>query len=451
MVYSQLLVYSYGKELVLDLAERYEAINATTFEFQIRKGVKFHDGTPLTSADVIASFKRIVDPSIGASSYQYLNGITSMNAKDDYTVQFQIKEPQATFIPGIGLTGSYIAQKKLIDAKTDFEKVVIGTGPFKFVSRTVGVNTKVERNPDYFLPGLPYLDSIVFTPIFDDSARMNALYAGDQDLVEYVPWAQMSKVEKDDKLILQSNATDGFVMIEFRVDQPPFNNPKLRQAVSYGIDREAIIKTATSGRGAPCYGGIIPPWMWGYNKDLENYYKYDPEKAKQLVKEAGAEGLNIQYITWPSTNQLFGLPSVVVANQLKEIGLNVTLVPQQTATWSLNRQQGNYHMFMDGNLYDLPDPDFLSDYYETGYRIPAANRYSNKQVDSWLTEARKLSDRSQRTPLYEDVQKTTLEDEPIAWLFYREQGEAMQKYVKGHAYLGSLGANQTLLYTWLDK
>ena len=238
---------------------------------------------------------------------------------------------------------------------------------------------------------------------------MNALYSGDVDIVTYVNWAAMGEIEKNPKYILQSNKEDGFVMIEFRVDQPPFNDVKLRQAVSYGIDREAIIKTAASGRGKPSYGGVIPSWLWGYGKDLEETYKYNPEKAKQLVKEAGAEGKKIELTTWPPDTELFGRPSVIVANQMKQIGLEVTLKPQPTAEWAATRVSGAYQMFMDGNLYALPDPDFLSEYFTTGGRIPQANKFSDKEIDGWLDEARKINDQAKRIPLYANVQKKALE------------------------------------------
>jgi glutathione transport system substrate-binding protein len=451
LVYSQLLKYYHGRQIVPDLAEKYEVVNDTTYVFTLRKGVKFHDGTDLTAADVKASYERILDPATGSQVFTHMKGIESVTAKDDLTVEFKLKAPQATFLAALGLTGNYIAQKKKIEAGVNFEEDCVGTGPFKLKSRTVSVDTQLERNPNYFLPNLPHLDGIILRPIFDDSARMNALYSGDVDIVTYVNWAAMGEVEKNPKYILQSNKEDGFVMIEFRVDQPPFNDVKLRQAVSYGIDREAIIKTAASGRGKPAYGGVIPSWMWGYGKDLEETYKYNPEKAKQLVKEAGAEGKKIELTTWPPDTELFGRPSVIVANQMKQIGLEITLKPQPTAEWAATRVSGAYQMFMDGNLYALPDPDFISEYFTTGGRIPSATKFSDKEIDGWLDEARKVNDQAKRIPLYANVQKKALELCPIAFLFYREQGEASQADVRGHEYLGSLGANNSLLEAWLDR
>jgi peptide/nickel transport system substrate-binding protein len=169
------------------------------------------------------------------------------------------------------------------------------------------------------------------------------------------------------------------------------------------------------------------------------------------VNEAGATGKKIELTTWPPDTELFGRPSVIVANQLKQIGLEVTLRPQATAEWSATRASGAYQMFTDGNLYSLPDPDFLTEYVATGGRIPNANKFSDKEIDGWLDEARKINDQSKRIPLYTNVQKKMLELEPIAFLFFREQGEATQADVKGYEYLGSLGANNALLETWLDR
>ena len=227
----------------------------------------------------------------------------------------------------------------------------------------------------------------------------------------------------------------------------------VRSAATYVVLCLGLAACAGPGAGVTGNdtGGIIPSWMWGYQPELETTYKYDPAKAKQLVEEAGATGKNIELTTWPPDTELFGRPSVIVANQLKQIGLNVTLKPQATAEWSATRASGAYTMFTDGNLYDIPDPDFLTDYLQTGARIPNANKFSDKEIDGWLEEARKIGDQAKRIPLYANIQKKMLEQEPIAFLFYREQGEATQADVQGYEYLGSLGANNMLLDTWLDR
>ena len=129
----------------------------------------------------------------------------------------------------------------------------------------------------------------------------------------------------------------------------------------------------------------------------------------------------------------------------------MTLKPQPVAEWQQTRVSGDYQFFCDGNLYGIPDPDMLADYYQTGARIPKATRFSDAEIDGWLEEARKITDQAKRKELYDRVQKKGLELAPFAWLFYREQGEARQAYVQGHEYLGSLGANNSLLEAWLDK
>ncbi|HEV7666054.1 MAG TPA: ABC transporter substrate-binding protein, partial [Chloroflexota bacterium] len=275
MIYSQLVKYGRDLQIQPDLAERYDNPDPLTYVFTLRQGVKFHDGADLTVDDVIASYERLLDPSIGAPVYTFIKGIDTMTARDANTVEFKIKAPQANFLASMALAGNFIAQKQKIKANADFETDLVGTGPFKFVSRTPGVETKVERNPNYFMPGLPYLDGIAYRPVFDDPARMNALKSGDVDLSTYITWAAMGDIEQSSSLTLQSQKAGGYVELDLRVDRAPLDNPKLRQAINYAIDRDALIKTATSGRGQPCYGGPIPPWMPAYNKDLENLYRFD--------------------------------------------------------------------------------------------------------------------------------------------------------------------------------
>lgn len=451
MIYSQLIKYGRDLQIQPDLAERWENPDPTTYTFYLRKDVKFHDGADLSAEDVVASYERLLDPSIGAPVYVFIKGISSVTARDPNTVEFKLGGPQATFIPAIALAGQYIAQKAKIQANVDFESDLVGTGPFKFVSRTPGVETKVERNPTYFVQGLPYLDGISYRPIFDDSARMNALKSGDADLATYVTWAAMSEFNQYPQLALQSQTAGGYVQLDLRVDQPPLDNVKVRQAISYAIDREALIKTATSGRGQACFGGPIPPWMWAYNKDLENMYRYDPARAKQLIQESGAQGATVEFTTWPTDTELFGRPSVVVSTYLKQVGLNAVLKPVSNAQWAQARAEGTYQALVNGNLYSIPDPDFVSTLWEKGSNITKANRFADPQIDAWLQQARTLSDQPQRKTLYDQVQAKALEQVPTVFLFYREQGDGTQKDVQGYQFLGNPGAFNMLSETWLDR
>jgi ABC-type transport system substrate-binding protein len=452
LVYSQLLKFYYGGEIVPDVAESYEEVDETTYHFKLREGVMFHDGTPLTADDVVATYGRILNEETSASVYPFLGGgIEEVTAVDPVTVEFKLTGPFPTFISAMALPGNFIAQKAKIDAGVDFETDVVGTGPFTFVSMTEGVDARVAKNPNYFISGLPYLDEVVFRPIPDDPTRVNALYSGAVDIIAYVPWSAMGEVENNPELVLSSNPEDGFLMLDLRVDQPPLDNPLVRQAISYGINREAIINTATSGRGLPCTGGIIPSWMLGYNEELNGTFAYNPEKAKQLLAEADVEGLAFDLITWPPDNELFGRPSVVIANQLQQIGINVTLKPTPKPQYSEARSTGAYTALMDGSLYSLPDPDFLQDYYHTGgVRVAKANRFSDPEIDAWLDEARTLTDPDERVALYNQVQAKAIELQPIVWLVYREQGEAATTAVQGFEYMPR-GATNYLLEAWLDR
>ncbi|HEV7664693.1 MAG TPA: ABC transporter substrate-binding protein, partial [Chloroflexota bacterium] len=207
----------------------------------------------------------------------------------------------------------------------------------------------------------------------------------------------------------------------------------------------------TSGRGQPCYGGPIPSWMPAYNKDLENLYRFDQAKAKQLIQEAGAQGATIELTTWPTDTELFGRPSVVVASYLKQAGLNPVLKPVPNAEWAQSRAEGTYQALVNGNLYSIPDPDFVGTIWEKGSNITKANRFSDPEIDGWIQQARTIGDQTQRKALYDKVQTKALDLSPTVFLFYREQGDATQKDVQGYQYLGNPGAFNTLSETWLDR
>lgn len=451
LIYSQLIKYYHGREIVGDLAESWKQTDELTYEFKLREGVVFHDGTPLSIDDVIASYERILTPEVGASAYPFVNSISEVTAPDESTIIFTLSQPYTPFIKCLALPGNFIAQATKIEQEVDFQTDVVGTGPFKLAARTEGVETRLEANREYFLDGLPYLDEVVFRPIFDDPARMNALFSGDVDIVTYPNWAVMQRIEEDPNLVLHSNAEDGYVFIHFRVDQPPFDDVRIRQAVSMGINREAIVATAASGRGIPNAGGFIPSWIPGYAPDLADKYAYNPERAKELLAEAGAEGLEIEFTSWPPDTELFGRPSVVIANQLNEIGLKVNLNPQPVAEWQQTRAEGTYQMFMDGTLYGLDDPDLIYDLFYTGRRLSLANRFSDEEVDALLDEARIMPEGEDREALYREIQEKALDLMPISNVFTREQGEATQAHVQGYEYLGAFGQTNCLLETWLDQ
>ena len=187
----------------------------------------------------------------------------------------------------LALPESMIVSKAYTEANEGIlDSEPMGAGPYKFVSWAKGQNLVVEKFEDYYKEGKPYLDGIEFVFFSDSDARTNALVTGEVDMIDYVEWKDIATLEADENLKL--NQAKGPVMIlSFNTNTEPLNDPLVRRAISYAINRDNVINMAFNGQGIPAYGFILPEGGLGYNEDINNYFSYDPEKAKELIAEAG--------------------------------------------------------------------------------------------------------------------------------------------------------------------
>jgi glutathione transport system substrate-binding protein len=302
----------------------------------------------------------------------------------------------------------------------------MGTGPFKFTEWQPTINLKVVKNPAYFHKGLPYLDSITFTFYPDETARVTALRTGAVDLIDYVPWKQQAAVERDPNLKLHSDKEMLFMWLTFRMDKPPFDNPKVRQAIAWAVDRQAVVKNVFFGRGEIMTGGMTPKSFPNYVPELEGTYDYNPDKAKALLKEAG----------YP--------------NGFKTKILSTFQYDMHERTGEI--VQGEFEMLVMGSAPAFRDGDFLTPYLRTGSVWTNRNKFSDAKIDALLDKARVTMDEKERKALYKQVEERMLSLSPAVLLCRREQAEATQKYVEGYTHIpGIYESSLTLEVTWLNK
>lgn len=454
-LYNSLLRYGPAASLLPDLAERWEVPNARTYIFHIRRGVRFHNGTVLTAADVKASIERIANPKTSALIRDLLTpNIASVEIVDAQTVKMTLTEPQATFLALLARPEAAIVPKALADANHDFRTTPVGTGPFTFAEREPGVRIRVIKNPNYFERGVPYLDSITFIPLRDDATRVHALRSGAVDMIGFVPWKDMAILERDPRL--QFWGTPGpFMVLMYNVNRKPFDDRRIRQAIGHAINRQAIVDVVFFGRGSPITGGLIPAGTWAHNPDLEGSYKYDPERARKLLNEAGYDPSTPVRLMQSATHAMHYQTGEVVQAELRKIGMNVVLDSVEWPVAVERGLKGDYDFRVHGLAGSVIDPDFYSFYFSNQsafYAKPVGFR--NDTLDRLLKEGRASIDQAQRKRIYRQFEERLLAAAPWTFLTWRVQGDAAVKAVQGYQQLPGWLVFDSLVflrYVWLER
>ncbi|MEH7121153.1 ABC transporter substrate-binding protein, partial [Neobacillus vireti] len=429
-IYRGLVNYNKDGKLQNELAKDYSvSADNKTYTFHLRDA-KFQNGDPVTAEDVKYTFERMIKPDSKATFKTELSVIQSMKATDDKTITFTLKEPSAPFVHYLALPESVIVSKKWVEEKGD-NADPMGAGPFKFVSWTKGQDLVVEKFKDYYKPNQPKLDSIKFVFYPDENTRVNALRAGDVDLIETVPWKDADQLEKTPNLKLDS--TNGpFMALQFNTKFKPFNDPRVRQAIAYAIDRKSVINTAFSGRGEAIYGMAIPKGYMGYTDKVNHYFKYDIEKAKKLLAEAGyPNGFKARLL---STSQFtfHQQTAVAVQAELKKIGIEVELDLPDWATRIKKNTEGDYDFLVAGTAGDITDADWLSNFYNGGeVRLNNSAYFNDEVINQLLVDGRKESDSAKREADYEKLIDRAMELSPFVYLSWREQSYGMKSNVQG--------------------
>ncbi len=448
-VYNQLLRFKPNLEIEGDLAESYRAIDPTTWEFKLRQGVKFHSGKPLTSADVKYSLERIKDPQVKSPRSSQLAPIVAIETPDDYTVIIKTDKPFAPLLAVLADRTMAIVNKDFIEANGGkLDNVADGTGPFKLKEWVPNTRTVLEKNPDYFIPGQPLLDEVIYQPIPDDTARSTAVRTGAVDFIEYAPPKDLELLRGDSNIVITGEGNNNVRFLAFNTKVKPFDNPKVRQAIAWAVDREAVLQAAVNGAGTPLYAGPFLPSFWPGLQ--EPVYKRDLEKAKQLLAEAGyPNGFTAKLKNTP-TYSFLGNAGIAVQEQLKEIGINLEI---ESLEWSVFLKDylvdKNFEAVVSGySAFADPHPP-LDGTYVTG-RQNNFMSYSNPKFDELIAQGAQETDQAKRAEIYREAQRILLEDSPMVFLYAANEYEAMQKYVKGYEHYLS-GSHASFRQVWLDK
>lgn len=452
-LYSPLVGYDAKGAVVPRLAERWEQPDSKTILFHLGAGTTFHDGSPVTAEDVKFSLDRIIDEKTAATLRTNLLGAT-VTVVDARTVKVEKPQPDATLLSVLALPEAAIVSRKWIEGGANVKASANGTGPFLLKQYEPSVRAVLEKNPAYFVSGEPYLNGVEVRMIKSDDARVNALRSGSLDMIDFVPWKDIDMLGRMPNFKVDSSG-GAFMNIWFNATRKPFDDPKVRQAIAYAVDREAISKAAFFGHGSPIYGPPTPSDSSFYNKELDGRFKRDPAKAKALLAQAGHDkGLEIELIVFQGLGIYTTTAQVIQAN-LKEIGVTVNIRLVEWANLMERKNAANYDAMLYGVSMKLPDPDAYAYYFgadSTYWAKPIG--YRDEALEKLLAEGRATTEEAKRKAIYAKVEERLLETSPWVFVNYREQAQAYRRNVKGYRHLsGALNESSTgisLPTMWID-
>ncbi|HEV8309132.1 MAG TPA: ABC transporter substrate-binding protein [Methylomirabilota bacterium] len=440
-IYEGLLRYSLKGVLEPALAVRWETPDPTTYVLHLRKNVRFHSGNPFTADDVKWSLERTLDPNTNATRSKEFGVIQAVTVVDPHTVRIGLKQPSAPFLELLAAGEAMMVDRKWAQAGGDFKRAASGTGPFKLGPFETGVRYTLVKNPDYWDAPLPYLDRIEASSIPKDELRVSALKTGSVDMAEYIPWQEIKVLEKDPALRVHVGY-DTFNVIRLNPKRPPFDQPKVRQAFNYLVDRKEIIDLAWGGIGRAFGAGLIPEGHWAFPRQLQSTWRYDVARAKRLLAEAGVNPATTR-LTFDSTTLSVHMDEAqIIVTQLQRAGFpGVELKPMDVPTQQRKRVSGEYQMMMDGFSLPWPDPDFYTAFFGTGGASYArAVDFSDATLDKLLDDARATADQAKRAGIYAQVEQRLTELAPWVFLHWRPQAEATRATIGGYTRLpGALG------------
>lgn len=436
-VYDGLVRYADGTlEVEPALAESWEVSeDGLTYRFELRDGVTFHDGAPLNAEAVKFNFDRMLDeehPYHDTGPFPlsfFFSAIENVEAVDELTVEFTLSEPYAPFLSNLAYpTGLIVSPAAVEQHGEDFGRNPSGTGAYRFEEWASNQRVVVTRNEDYW-GGAPELEAVVFRPITDANTRVAEMLSGGLDLMVEVPPDAMNDFRQADDFQVYEQAGPHLWFLILNMREGPFTEKAARQAVNYAIDKQTLVEDVLQGTAEVASGPIAPAFAWAYNEELEPY-PYDPERARQLLEEAGYEGDTVTfYVTEGGSGMLDPVAmGTAIQADLAEVGMNVEI---ETYEWNTFLDRVNPGLEGKADMAEMAwmtnDPDTLpfltlrteafpeSGGFNSGY-------YSNEEVDELLNQARASTDPEERAELYRQMQEIVYEDAPWAFIANWKQG-----------------------------
>ncbi len=401
-----------------------------TITFHLQKGIKFHDGSVLDADAVKFNIDRILDPKTASPQVSNVNAISSVQVVDSMTVSLVLKEAFTPLLANLTQGPGFMSSPQAIQKYgQDYGQHPVGAGPFVLQSWEKGNQITLKRFDGYWQSNLPKLAGMTWKPISDDTVRMANLQSGQSDFVDSVPSNSFATTRANSAFQTWEAAGTLWPMIRLNLKMDPFTNKAARQAVAYGVDRNAIVKAIYFGAAVPAFGPISPIYKTYYDTAVETYgFSYDIAKAKAKVSEAGLSKLEftVDIQSNPTQQRLAEL----VKNQLAQANITMNIQAYESTALQ-DRITNKKYQAVIGSWTPRPDIDgTIYPHFASDGNVNSMS-YSNPQVDTLLKSTRTLPNGAARIAAYRDAQKIIVDDAPWVFLIFATQMRAWTKKLSG--------------------
>lgn len=423
-VFESLVKPAPDSSVVPGLAESYRVSDdGLTYTFTLRQGVKFHDGSPLRVEDVVYSFERLMGKGMEKPLTNSLNDVASVEAPDERTVVFTLKQVNSSFL---ALLPTLVVIPAANDGQHD--KTPIGTGPYRLAEYTPQQRVVLEKFDQYWQPGVPRIDRVEFVIIPDDQTAFLQLRSGAIDLAS-VSADQISQLGDDFKVI--SQGANSVMLMGLNHAKEPYNNPEVRRAIAHAIDRDAINTVVYEGLATILGSNMSPVMQKYFEPGLEELYQPDPRKAKDLLAKAGyADGFKMK-LSISSHAAVYAQIAQIIAEQLKVVGIDVEIETVEFGVWLeriyTNRDYEATIIDFTGKL----DPYAVLGRYKSDFRRNFMN-YNNPAYDELMVNALRAVDETERVEIYKQAQRVLAEDAAAIFLLDYPFHWAMKTSIEGY-------------------
>ena len=410
------------------LATSFKRLNDRTWQFQLREGVKFHNGEPFDAAAVKFSIDRILNPETKSPMISYVNTIEKVEIINPMTVNITTKAPDPLLLYRVGELHGQIMPPRYLKEKGDVEfgKLPVGTGPYK-VERFVKNDRLVLVANEAYWRGAPRVKRLTLRPVTEDATRMAMILSGEADLATNVPPVQAASLKASGRVAIESVTTPRLFYVVIDTSKPPFTDKRVRQALNYAIDVPTIIQKVFMGYGkrVATYVGMQ---SFGYDPSVQPY-PYDPERAKKLLAEAGyPNGFSVTFDSFTGSLVDPSTLSEAVTGYLEKVGIKVSLNVEEFGIFAKRRLANNNNPLSIYSFGDVwLDADLPLKYMMQG---KLGHYYANPPLKEKIDEAGRIFDEAKRRAIYSDVQKTLKEEAPKIFLLQYEAIFAVGPRVK---------------------